>query len=313
MTANPHCTFQNLVVVGAGTMGHGIAQVSAMAGLRVTLVDVAAASVEAGLAKIRDNLEAGVRKGKVSEELRDGALGRLRGATGLEVGSGREALREADLLIEAIPERMELKQSLFREADALLPPHAVLASNTSSLSITEMASATGRPGQVIGLHFFNPVHIMKLLEIVRGAGTSEGTLAQAQAYAAALGKTSIVVQDAPGFATSRLGITLGNEAMRMVEEGVASPLDIDTAMKLGYGHPMGPLALSDLVGLDVRMHITSALHQEIGTEGFRPPRILRKLVRAGHLGKKTGSGFYVWEEGQPLRPNPLVWSSATHA
>ena len=171
-----------------------------------------------------------------------------------------------------------------------------------------MAAATKRPEAVVGLHFFNPVHIMALLEIVRGAQTSDDTLARAVALAEALGKTSIVVNDAPGFATSRLGITLGNEAMRMVEEGVASPQDIDTAMKLGYGHPMGPLALSDLVGLDVRMHITQSLFEEIGSDGFRVPRIMRRLVRAGDVGKKVGRGFYLWEDGKIVGMNPLAWA-----
>lgn len=293
--------FTNAVVVGAGTMGHGIAQVSAMSGIRVTLVDVESARVDAGLAHIEKNLAKGVEKGKLSAEQKATALAHLEGATTLD------SLSRADLLVEAIPERMDLKKELFRQADDHLPAHAILGSNTSSLSLTEMASATKRPEQVIGLHFFNPVHIMKLLEIVRGASTSEETVQRALSLAETLGKTPVVVQDAPGFATSRLGITLGNEAMRMVEEQVASPADIDTAMKLGYGHPMGPLALSDLVGLDVRFHITSALHEEIGTDGFRPPRILRKLVRAGHFGKKTGSGFYIWEDGKPIRPNPLAW------
>lgn len=293
--------FTHAVVVGAGTMGHGIAQVGAMAGIHVTLVDVESARVDAGLAQIEKNLAKGVDKGKLSAEQKAAALAHLEGSTELD------CLARADLLVEAIPERMELKKELFRKADERMPAHAILGSNTSSLSLTEMASATQRPEQVIGLHFFNPVHIMKLLEIVRGASTSDDTVQRALTLAETLGKTPVVVQDAPGFATSRLGITLGNEAMRMVEEQVASPADIDTAMKLGYGHPMGPLALSDLVGLDVRLHITSALHEEIGSDGFRPPRILRKLVRAGHFGKKSGSGFYIWEDGKPVRPNPLAW------
>lgn len=293
--------FGRAVVVGAGTMGHGIAQVSAMAGVRTTLVDVDQGLVDKALAKVRENLDKGVEKGKVPAEVRAQALELLDGGTGLD------AAKDADLFIEAVPERMELKKTIFAEADVKLPEGALLGSNTSSLSITEIASATKRPASVIGLHFFNPVHIMKLLEIVRGAATSDETVERARAYADALGKTAVVVNDAPGFATSRLGITLGNEAMRMVEEGVASPADIDTAMRLGYGHPMGPLALSDLVGLDVRLNITSALFEEIGSDGFRPPRILRMLVRAGHLGKKTGSGFYLWEGDKPVRPNPLAW------
>lgn len=293
--------FPRAVVIGAGTMGHGIAQVCAMAGVRTTLVDLERAIVDKALEKVKANLDKGVEKGKVSEEERAKALELLDGGTSIDLA------KDADLVVEAVPEKMALKKELFEKLDGLSPEGAVLASNTSSLSITEIASATKRPAQVIGLHFFNPVHIMKLLEIVRGAETSEDTVHRALAFAEALGKTPVVVNDAPGFATSRLGITLGNEAMRMVEEGVASPADIDTAMKLGYGHPMGPLALTDLVGLDVRLSITEALFEEIGTDGFRPPRILRKLVRAGHLGKKTGAGFYLWEGDKPVRPNPLAW------
>lgn len=295
--------FERAVVVGAGTMGHGIAQVCAVAGIRTTLVDVEQEYVDRGLARIADNLGKGVERGKVTPEARDRALAVLDGATSLEAPA-----QEADLFIEAIPEKMALKRELMELADAHLPEGALIGSNTSSLSITEIASATKRPEDVIGLHFFNPVHIMKLLEVVKGAHTAPATVERALALGSTLGKTCVVVNDAPGFATSRLGITLGNEAMRMVEEGVASPADIDTAMKLGYGHPMGPLALSDLVGLDVRLSITEALFEEIGTEGFRPPRILKKLVRAGAFGKKSGAGFYLWEGDTPVRPNPLAWS-----
>ncbi len=294
---------QRAVIVGAGTMGHGIAHVCAMSGIRTTLVDIREELVTTGLQKIQANLDKGVSKGKITAAQKEAALDQLDGSTSLE------GLRAADLLIEAIPERMELKRELFAKADAEMPEGALLGSNTSSLSITEIASVTRRPESVIGLHFFNPVHIMKLLEIVRGAATSSETVTRALALGEQLGKTTIVVADAPGFATSRLGITLGNEAMRMVEERVASPSDIDTAMKLGYGHPMGPLALSDLVGLDVRLSITNALHEELGSDGFRAPRILRKLVRAGHLGKKTQSGFYIWEDDKPVRPNPLAFET----
>ena len=201
---------------------------------------------------------------------------------------------------------MSLKRALFQEADALMPARALLASNTSSLSIVEIAAATKRPEAVVGLHFFNPVHIMKLLEIVKGPLTSSSTLERALALAAALKKTAIVVNDAPGFATSRLGICLGNEAMRMLEEGVASAADIDAAMRLGYGHPMGPLALSDLVGLDVRLNISEGLFAELGTDGFRPPRIMKRLVQLGHTGKKSGRGFYLWENGEIVGENPAA-------
>lgn len=295
--------FERAVVVGAGTMGHGIAQVCAMAGIHTTLVDIEQDFVDRGLARVAENLGKGVERGKVSADARDRALALLDGATVMD-----EAAREADLFIEAVPEKMALKRELLERADALLPDGALLGSNTSSLSITAIASATRRPEHVIGLHFFNPVHIMKLLEVVKGAHTGSATVERALALGDTLGKTCVVVNDAPGFATSRLGITVGNEAMRMVEEGVASPADIDTAMKLGYGYPMGPLTLSDLVGLDVRLSITEALFAEIGTDGFRPPRILRKLVRAGAFGKKSGAGFYLWEGDTPVRPNPLAWS-----
>ncbi len=293
-----------VVVLGAGTMGHGIAQVCAMAKMQTTLIDIDDEVVGAGIEKVHQNLDKGVARGKVEQQAADEAKDLLVGST------DKRAMEQADLFVEAIPEVMAIKKEVLREADARLPAGAILASNTSSLSITEMAAATKRPEAVVGLHFFNPVHIMKLLEIVKGAQTSRETLERSLALAEALGKTSVVVNDAPGFATSRLGITLGNEAMRMVEEGVASPADIDTAMKLGYGHPMGPLALSDLVGLDVRMHITQALHEEIGTDGFRVPRIMRRLVRAGAVGKKVGRGFYLWEDGKIAGVNPLAWPKA---
>lgn len=291
---------KHAVVVGAGTMGHGIAQVLCQAGHPTTLVDLNAEVLAAGQKKIEENLALGVKKGKVTETARDAALARLSTSTSTSV------LSSAQLFVEAIPERMELKKQLFAEADRLMPEGALLASNTSSLSITEIAAATKRPERVVGLHFFNPVHIMKLLEIVRGPLTSSDTVEEALALATRLGKTAIVVNDAPGFATSRLGICLGNEAMRMLEEGVASAGDIDQAMKLGYGHPMGPLALSDLVGLDVRCAISEGLFAELGTDGFRPPRLLKRLVKLGHLGKKSGRGFYVWENGEIVGENPAT-------
>lgn len=288
------------VVVGAGTMGHGIAQVLAQAGIETTLVDVKQDFVDKGLAKIKANLDAGVTKGKVTADARDAALDLLRGSV------SREPLGDAQLVVEAIPEDMRLKRELFAEADARMPQGALLASNTSSLSITEIASSTKRPHDVVGLHFFNPVHIMKLLEIVRGALTSDETIARARALAQKLGKTVIVANDAPGFATSRLGVALGLEATRMVEEGVASCADIDTAMKLGYGHPMGPLALGDLVGLDVRLAIAESMHHELGP-AFKPPRLLKRLVTMGHVGKKAGKGFYLYDDkGEIKGENPAA-------
>jgi 3-hydroxybutyryl-CoA dehydrogenase len=289
------------VVVGAGTMGHGIAQVLATAGIATTLVDQSDAILEAARGKVTANLQKGVDKGKLSALAMTDTLARLHTASAPD-----EACAQAQLFVEAIPENLEWKRALFARVDALLPKDAVLASNTSSLSIAAMAAATTRPEQVVGLHFFNPVHIMKLLEIVRGPLTSDATHARALALASRLGKTAITVNDAPGFATSRLGICLGNEAMRMVEEGVASARDIDTAMQLGYGHPMGPLALTDLVGLDVRLMISQGLFAELGTDGFRPPRILKRLVQLGHTGKKSGRGFYVWKGGEIVGENPAA-------
>lgn len=295
-------TIERAVVVGAGTMGHGIAQVLAAAGIEVTLVDTTVELVDRGLARIKANLEAGVAKGKVTAAARDLALAKVCGATDLEL-----ALSSSDLLVEAIPEDMQKKRELFALADAKMHVGALLASNTSSLSITEIASATKRPEHVIGLHFFNPVHLMKLLEIVKGALTAAAVVDAARALGARLGKTCIVVNDSPGFATSRLGLAVGLEATRMLEEGVASAADIDTAMKLGYGYPMGPLALGDLVGLDVRLAIAEAMHEQLGTDTFRPPRLLKKLVRLGHLGKKSGRGFFLYDDrGEIVGDNPVA-------
>ena len=293
-------SIERAVVVGAGTMGHGIAQVLAQAGIATTLCDVDVGVLERGMAKIKENLDKGVSKAKLTAADRDAALQRLTAST------TKDALASAQLLIEAIPERLEWKRALFAEADAKMPAGALLASNTSSLSIAAIAAATQRPSDVVGLHFFNPVHIMKLLEIVKGPQTSSSSVQRCLGLAQRLQKTAIVVNDAPGFATSRLGICLGNEAMRMVEQGVASASDIDLAMKLGYGHPMGPLALSDLVGLDVRLQITEGLFTALGTAGFAPPAVLQRLVQLGYTGKKSGKGFYVWVDGEITGPNPAA-------
>ncbi len=200
-------------------------------------------------------------------------------------------------MVEAAPERMELKQRLLREVEAAAPPSALLATNTSSLSIDTIAEVLAEPRRFLGLHFFNPVHLMALVEVVRGGRTDEATLEAGVAFARGLGKDPIVVRDAPGFASSRLGVALGLEAMRMVEEGVAEPRDIDKAMELGYRHPMGPLRLTDLVGLDVRLAIAEYLHQKLGGERYRPPAILRRMVQEGKLGRKAGEGFYRWDRG----------------
>ncbi|MFV8752697.1 3-hydroxyacyl-CoA dehydrogenase family protein [Nannocystaceae bacterium ST9] len=281
----------NVAVLGAGTMGHGIAQVCAMAGCRTRLFDVVQAQVDAGLAKVRANLDAGVARGKVDAGLRDESLARLSGSSDLA-----EAVRGADLVVEAVPEKLELKRRLFAEVAAVVGDDAVLGTNTSSLSIADIALGLPRPGRVIGLHFFNPVHIMKLLEIVVAASTDPAIVERMRSFAAKIGKEPIVVKDAPGFATSRLGLVIGLEAIRMVEQGVASAEDIDKAMTLGYGFPMGPLKLTDLVGLDVRLSIAEYLSGKLEQgEHFQPPQLLRDMVAAGKLGKKSGQGFYEWK------------------
>ena len=282
-------TVQNVLVIGAGTMGNGIAQVAAQSGYRARLYDLDPNVVAAGLARVRANLDKGVEKGKVQAKDRDDALARLSAATDL-----RAAAADADLVVEAVPERMDLKRRLFAEVSAAVPAHAVLASNTSSLSIDEIATAADRPERVVGMHFFNPVHLKPLLEVVRTERTAPDALEAAVAVGQRMGKTVIVVKDSPGFATSRLGIALGLEAIRMVEEGVASPEDIDQAMVLGYGHAMGPLRTTDLVGLDVRLGIAEHLDRCFPGGRFTPPALLRRLVAEGRLGQKSGRGFYDW-------------------
>ena len=277
-------------MLGAGTMGHGIAQVAALSGYRVVLRDVDREAVARAVRSIEANLDKGIRRGKVTDEERDLALQRIRGATRLE-----EAAR-ADLFVEAVPERMDLKRETLREVERVAEREFVFASNTSSLSITGIAAGARAPERVVGMHFFNPVHIMRLVEIVVGERTSAETVETARAVAARLRKEPITVRDVPGFASSRLGVALGLEAMRMLEQGVASAKDIDTAMELGYNHPMGPLRLTDLVGLDVRLSIAEYLHGALGSESFRPPEILRRMVAEGRLGRKSGRGFYEWND-----------------
>lgn len=278
-------------------MGHGIAQVAAGAGYRVILRDVDRETLTRGIQSIERNLAKGIELGKLTEADRDQILQHLRGTTRLE------EISAADLIIEAVPERLELKQEILREVDALSAKPFVFATNTSSLSITQIATAAKRPEAVIGMHFFNPVHIMRLVEIVVGSQTDEETINAVLEVSRSMRKEPIVVRDVPGFASSRLGVALGLEAMRMLEQGVASAKDIDTAMELGYNHPLGPLKLTDLVGLDVRLSIAEYLHSELGSETFQPPAILRQLVSEGKLGKKTGEGFYQWndEKGNALR------------
>jgi 3-hydroxybutyryl-CoA dehydrogenase len=281
-------TISHVGVIGAGTMGHGIAHVAALAGYEVLLFDVTLEAAQAGLAKVRRNLEVGVEKGKVAAAQRDAALARITCVDRLA------ALAPCQLVIEAIPERLQLKQDTVKALCDVVAPGCIVASNTSSLSLTEIAAAATHPGRVVGLHFFNPVHLMKLLEVVRAYQTSDATVEAVKAFGASIGKQLIVVKDSPGFASSRLGVALGLEAARMLEEGVASAEDIDRAMELGYGHPMGPLKLGDLVGLDVRLAIAEYLYAETGSATFRPPQLLKKLVRAGKLGRKTGEGFFTY-------------------
>lgn len=282
---------QTITVLGTGTMGQGIAQVTAVSGYPTRIYDIDSSRADQALKAIRAQLEKLVAKGKMAAEAQSKALALLEPMSDL-----RRACEGADAVIEAVPENMELKAKLFREAAEVAASGALFGSNTSSLSITELGMRVGKPEQTIGLHFFNPPPVMELLEVVRGLGTSEATLERALSFAKAIGKTPIVVRDAPGFATSRLGVVIGAEAIRMLESGVASAVDIDRAMELGYRHPMGPLKLTDLVGLDVRLAILDHLHKEVG-EQFRAPALLRMMVRAGKLGKKSGEGFYVWKDG----------------
>src|SRR5215217_7089359 len=283
-------TIETIAVIGAGTMGHGIAQAAAAAGFKVLLSDVDRESLARGVVAIERNLAKGIQVGKLSEEDRDRTLQHIHGTTNLnECAVG-------DLIIEAAPEKLDLKKEILRQLDSESDHPFIFASNTSSLSITEIARSSKRPESVIGMHFFNPVHIMRLVEIVVGEKTSAETINTVTSVGRKMRKEPIVVKDVPGFASSRLGVVLGLEAMRMFEQGVASAQDIDTAMELGYNHPMGPLKLTDLVGLDVRLNIAEYLHRELGSEAFRPPEVLRRMVSEGKLGKKTGKGFYDWSK-----------------
>ena len=277
-------------VLGAGTMGHGIAQVAAAGGFEVVLRDLNNELVARGRQAIERNLAKGIERGKITEEQKQKVLSRITTTSEL-----RE-LAAANLIIEAAPENLDLKRNLLRECEEVMQADCIWATNTSSLSITEIAGAAARPHKVIGMHFFNPVHIMRLVEIVIGRQTSDETTAVVREVGRQMKKEPIVVRDVPGFASSRLGVTLGLEAMRMVEQGVASARDIDTAMELGYNHPLGPLKLTDLVGLDVRLNIAEYLYRELNSETFRPPEVLRRMVSQGKLGKKTGEGFYIWNE-----------------
>jgi len=278
-----------VAVVGAGTMGHGIAQVAAVAGYTVKLTDAYPQALDTVRTRIAENLSGAVQRGKLSREDADAAVMRI--STSADM---RSAVRDASIVVEAVVEDLTRKREVFAAIDAAADADAVLATNTSSLSIAAIAGATARPERLVGMHFFNPVHIMKLVEIVVHDRADLRCVETLTKFARTLGKTPIVVRDSPGFASSRLGVVLGLEAMRMLEEGVASAHDIDTAMELGYGHPMGPLRVSDLVGLDVRLQIAEYLHRELKAPHFKPPEILREKVANGELGKKSGRGFYDW-------------------
>jgi 3-hydroxybutyryl-CoA dehydrogenase len=280
-----------ITMVGAGTMGHGIAQVAAMAGYQVHLVDVSDQVLAAARGHIERNLRKGVQLGKMDEALMVQSLERITFTTDLEIGA-----RVADLVIEAVPEEIALKLEVFARLDGICPPHTILATNTSTMSPSEMASATGRPDKVIAMHFFNPAHLMKLVEVVRGLDTSDETCETALAVACQMGKETVVVNESPGFVTSRMSALVGNEAFYMLMEGVASARDIDRAIKLGLNYPMGPLELGDLVGLDVRLRNLEYLHKTLG-ERFRPCPLLVKYVKAGRLGRKTGRGVYEYGNG----------------
>jgi 3-hydroxybutyryl-CoA dehydrogenase len=275
---------EKIQVVGAGQMGSGIAQVGVQAGLAVHLADVDEAAISKGLETIQQNLSRSVEKERISQEEMDEALGRI--------GTGPEYAADADLAIEAVVEVAEVKAEVLRALDEILGEDAILASNTSSISITELAATTGRPERFIGMHFFNPVALMKLVEIVRGLQTADETRSAVHELAERLGKEPVEVNDFPGFVSNRILMPMINEAVYCVMEGVAGPEEVDTVMRLGMNHPMGPLALADLIGLDTCLHIMEVLHEGFGDTKYRPCPLLRRYVAAGRLGRKSGRGFY---------------------
>ena len=276
-------------VVGAGTMGNGIAHVFAQHGWEVTLIDVAESAVERGLATIRGNLERQVKKGTIGPDAPDQILGRITTSTDVA------AARDAALVVEAATERPDLKFGIFERLDAECGPETILASNTSSISITEIAARTGRPGKVIGMHFMNPVPVMQLVEVIRGHATTDETTRRVLELSRELGKTPVEVNDYPGFVANRILLPMINEAIFCVMEGVAEPEAIDTVMKLGMAHPMGPLTLADFIGLDVCLAILEVMHEGLGDDKYRPCPLLRRMVAAGYLGRKSGRGFYEYQ------------------
>ncbi len=289
---------QIVAVIGAGTMGAGIAQVCAQTGWETRLYDAFPEGLQKGMNSIHSFWEKGISRGKTTEDQKSNWSAKLSAHEDIE-----EAVSNADLVIEAVPEIMDLKQEIFQKLEQITPSNCILATNTSGLPIRTIAESTNCPERVIGMHFFNPVPIMKLLEIVKHDSCSKNTIEVAQSISKSMGKESILVNDVPGFATSRLGVVLGNEAIRMLADGVASASDIDTAMRLGYRHPMGPLELTDLVGLDVRRDILNNLADAFHDEKYRPHPLLNRLVLEGSLGKKTGVGIYDWSSGEKKERN----------
>jgi 3-hydroxybutyryl-CoA dehydrogenase len=290
---------QSITVIGAGTMGHGIAQAAAQAGYSVTLTDIDESALTGAVEQITHNLDGGVERKKITLAERDQALSLV--AT---TGDIETALSLADLCIEAVVEDIKIKQDLFVTMERVAENAAILATNTSSLPLARITEKLNRPERVIGLHFFNPVHIMKLVEVIVQENTTDEIRNTALAIVERMGKEPVVVKDSPGFATSRLGVVIALEAIRMVEQGVAEPAAIDRALELGYKHPVGPLRLTDIVGLDVRLAVAETLKREIGGDHYEPPKLLRDKVAAGELGKKTGKGFYEWEKAAPHVPFP---------
>ncbi len=280
---------KHVAVIGAGTMGNGIAHLFAQYGWGVALIDTAAPALEKATATIRSNVERQIRKGTLPDGAADEILGRVTPATTLD------AARAAELVVEAASETPSVKFAIFEALSGICRPETILATNTSSISITEIAARTGRPDQVIGMHFMNPVPVMKLVEVIRGQDTSDDTTTQVVAIAEALGKTPVRVNDYPGFVANRVLLPMINEAIFCVMEGVADPEAIDTVMKLGMAHPMGPLALADFIGLDVCLAILEVMHRGLGDPKYRPCPLLRRMVAAGHLGRKTGRGFYRYD------------------